>query len=860
MCYYDIAGHCTKHIIPNAAITEIIHTEYTKHARGQNVAKKTTIDPLGNQTIETYDATNHLVHIEKKDAQCQTTSQENYFFDRAGNKAKRLTTIYEQNTPIRTYTTLWEHDTRGRVIRETEENQKTTSFQYDKKGRLIKKIFPGKIFLSQTFDYLDRLIQTESPGIHYTYTYGSGRQPIQAHDHHHNFTWERTYNLFDELVSETLPHGATLFWDYDQSGRCRALTLPDNSSIHYAYSDLHLAAVTRCNSTQKPLYTHTYTHFDENGHVAEEELILNLGIRTTHHNLLERPSTQQSPWMESSITYGPSGLVTHINNSLFGSKDYRYDSLDQLTQEGPQSFSFDSLGNPLDAQTNSLNQITSTADSHLIYDDNGNLTRHHRYDRIIQYTYDSLSRLTSIHQPQKKRTHFTYDPFNRLYSKQTYNNHGDTWSRDTAYYLYDQDKEIGTYDEQNTLLELKVIGLGIQGDIGSAVSIELQSTPYVPLHDFAGSIIALISSNGTIAEKYNIDAFGKETSSATSLNPWRFNSKRTEEELIFFGKRFYHPALGRWLTPDPAGSIDSPNLYLYVLNSPLNRLDLFGLFSKDFKIEIPVFHALDFPFLDLVTLPCKILDKGIHIDAYIGANICHKLKYTPEELETGKANLCDHLHEIASGSDPTIFAVTVMNGICNSYKGVKKITHSVIYKIPESPLIIGLYNPTDKFCNDASRTRAEQKGIDTPIVCATRQFFVAFAEHLEKVNPQFIWMHISHSEGGVIGTQAIKGMTSTEKELMQKHLYWVAMAPAKPLQKDLAFQTINVYSEKDGITKRYAEPYLNDPNYNIQIIPCTSSWNEKTLFITDHSFRGATYQKALQDEIFDASKKYGFIK
>ena len=52
---------------------------------------------------------------------------------------------------------------------------------------------------------------------------------------------------------------------------------------------------------------------------------------------------------------------------------------------------------------------------------------------------------------------------------------------------------------------------------------------------------------------------------------------------MYFGKRYYSPALGRWVTPDPAGFIDGPNLYAYVHNRPLSLLDPYGLASTEGK-------------------------------------------------------------------------------------------------------------------------------------------------------------------------------------------------------------------------------------------------------------------------------------
>jgi len=51
---------------------------------------------------------------------------------------------------------------------------------------------------------------------------------------------------------------------------------------------------------------------------------------------------------------------------------------------------------------------------------------------------------------------------------------------------------------------------------------------------------------------------------------------------------YYDPEIGRWLTPDPKGFDNGLNLYAYVLNDPLIKLDLYGLETNDFsKVEFP---------------------------------------------------------------------------------------------------------------------------------------------------------------------------------------------------------------------------------------------------------------------------------
>lgn len=67
-----------------------------------------------------------------------------------------------------------------------------------------------------------------------------------------------------------------------------------------------------------------------------------------------------------------------------------------------------------------------------------------------------------------------------------------------------------------------------------------------------------------------------------SLKRYRFVGKERDEEtgLNYHGTRYYAPWLGRWISTDPAGMVDGPNLYQYALNNPIVRLDVKGTDSK----------------------------------------------------------------------------------------------------------------------------------------------------------------------------------------------------------------------------------------------------------------------------------------
>jgi RHS repeat-associated protein len=63
---------------------------------------------------------------------------------------------------------------------------------------------------------------------------------------------------------------------------------------------------------------------------------------------------------------------------------------------------------------------------------------------------------------------------------------------------------------------------------------------------------------------------------------YRYTGKERDEEngLYYHGARYYAPWLGRWVSCDPAGFVDGPNLYFYVGNNPTHFIDQDGMQEK----------------------------------------------------------------------------------------------------------------------------------------------------------------------------------------------------------------------------------------------------------------------------------------
>jgi len=134
-------------------------------------------------------------------------------------------------------------------------------------------------------------------------------------------------------------------------------------------------------------------------------------------------------------------------------------------------------------------------------------------------------------------------------------------------------------------------GLGTSSD--SDLSASRKSTAYY-INDHLGSAQILTDGEGQVVYEgltapYGLDLDGLGTGATEGQGgdngpDYSYTTKELDDEtgLIYFGKRYYSPDIGRWITPDPKYITDpasiiqntlSSNLYAYVNNNPLNYID-----------------------------------------------------------------------------------------------------------------------------------------------------------------------------------------------------------------------------------------------------------------------------------------------
>jgi len=291
----------------------------------------------------------------------------------------------------------------------------------------------------------------------------------------------------------------------------------------------------------------------------------------------------------------------------------------------PREYQIEDGGSVTLDQTRSHNKANEidTDDDHT--DAAGNAIAASTGDNWIDPTYDAAGNMgsTAARSAPTTRLHFTYDAWNRLvaytdsgdnviaeYRYDGLNRRiakmlaGDDWDRTDYYYneawqvleeRFAEDVDEADKDDPATTMRCQYVW-----------DIRYIDAPVVRFRDTNGdgtaddtlyycndanmNVTALVNaSDGSVAERYEYDPYGN----LTVLNPdWSAdagNASDYDNEMLYAGyrhdpesalcqvrNRYYHTALGRWVSRDPAGYLNILSLYQYCLANPIARVDASG--------------------------------------------------------------------------------------------------------------------------------------------------------------------------------------------------------------------------------------------------------------------------------------------
>ncbi len=798
---------------------------FHKNQYGQTVVCKITIDPQGCSQEETFDTNGNIALTCRYDPLHNLIAKKALYYD-AGHNCIRIDEIALSQSGEKIITTLFTY--KNQHLRKIIEaagtpEEKVTRYRYNKCGELETIIHGDGTTLNHRYDAKGRLSHFYSNDyiIDYKYTYDDADRLIEVHNGSSNSKTLRTYNTFGEITSETLETGITLSYEYDKAGRITELTLPDFSHVTYSHS-AYLDSITRNDLTYKIL------NRDFSGFTTHAQLPGNAGNLQTSRDALGRTTIiSHNQFEQNSEQFDPVGnlLSLHTKDPLTSTRrTFSYDFLAQLIEEkGPTShtYSYDSLFNRLEHNdnkyaVNSLHSVLSDTLHTFNYDARGNRTEIKTPEGAVHYKYDPLNRLTDVFSPQGHFS-YTYDPFNRRITK------------NEVRYIYALDNEIGAIDNSGTITELRIMGEGLGAEIGASVLLELNDKVFIPIHDRQGNITVLLDLDGKAIETYNYDAFGHEITN-NQISPWRFSSKRCDSEtgLIYFGRRFYDPTIGKWLTQDPLGLKAGPNLYAYVLNGPLTKFDLYGLFVRTHGSSmIAQKHAED---------PSYFSSRGYKLNIgrpnKNGESRYISISYGSKKI-SGLSFVC--VNGINTGLERGLEMPKYLSEISEDVK------FDLVYDPKGScELVMALLERGNKI-----ETGAQQ---DLRSVCENAW---------EEYGPDEIIVIIGYSRGNICVGGTMRSFNQNERN----HLVNIGLCPGRISSKSDCLYARNILNEsglRDPVPYTDISGWYNNLRENPSrdhLIFCKSHASVEDQL--DHSFDSPSYRSALSDTLRAVIEKFG---
>jgi len=579
-------------------ITKTLYDESHTNALGQKVLQTVTIDPRHITTIVTKDALSRTVRRETLNPERTTLSCQEMIQDPQGNLLYQRDHVYENGHFLNTQTIKYSYTSDNRIASLTRafgtKDARTTTYTHSSSGRIATKTLPDGMTLTYSyhpFGFMSRLDSSDGK-IHHAFEYDLLGHLRYTSDENQNIAVKRKIDPFGNVLQEVFPYGFEVKKDYDDLNRLVSLRMGSQGEILYTYDPLFLRGVTRTSSRGEVLYEHTYEEYDEAGNLVSENLIGNLGQITHMTDARGQKELISSPYFSQECGYDAVGnLVSNIIDRA--EHRYSYDGLSQLSSENGSGqsriYAHDSLYNRTQKngtvhEINGLNELLSLENGHCSYDLNGNQILRQTPSETFRFTYDPLHRLIEA-TSEKQKINFVYDPLGRRLSKIVFTRAAHSWKETSReHYLYHGQNEIGAFASPNEPTNLRVLGLAKDKDSPTTVGVEVEGQVAAPIIDVQGNVRRLIDLDSkAVVDHYDFTAFGEErkaSSDPTLFNPWRFASKRFDPELglIYFGKRYYDPLLGRWLTTDPAGFMDGANPYQYVFNNPFRYRDPDGQF------------------------------------------------------------------------------------------------------------------------------------------------------------------------------------------------------------------------------------------------------------------------------------------
>ncbi len=493
----------------------------------------------GDAISYTYDTLGRVCTATYKNAAGDTTRVLTYTYTGDG----QLYAIYDSATEDTTYYT---YDSLGRLIASTD-NSVRTNATYNAYNQLISQRFSSPIYTA-----------TE------TYTYD---------------TDENNTISDGTLMGMDMVNGDNVYYEYDTLGRLTYRELNSDKAIggfweRYTYDGTHITEKKNWIDDDTVVADVGYAYDTIGNIIRETDLLTGATISYSYDSLGQLTGVTHSDGRTEAYTYDKAGNIRTFNNGSGISHSMAYtDSQwkDLLTAVDGQTITYDAIGNP----TNYYNGYTFTwAEGRRLQSATVGENQTYGY----QYNADGLR----TKKTNADGSYIVYHIAGSRYLGEIY------YTATGAVDLYIR----YNYDENGS-----VVGISLWNE-----GIGQYWTDYYFEKNLQGDILNVYQDSDslpTLVASYTYDTWGNILTSTGStafdgrlvkdLNPFRYRGYYYDAETWFYyvSSRYYDPAIGRWISPEPNvynGEFDEGaglvgyNVYAYCANNPVMFKDVTGEF------------------------------------------------------------------------------------------------------------------------------------------------------------------------------------------------------------------------------------------------------------------------------------------
>ncbi|MFI5589650.1 RHS repeat-associated core domain-containing protein [Amycolatopsis sp. NPDC051758] len=490
--------------------------------------------------------------------------------------------------------TSYTYDTELRLVAVTNPAGLTWHYTYDPAGRLAAESdFDGRVS-RYAHDPAGRLVRSESAGLVVEYTYDALGNVVSRRtaDELTTFGHDPVGRLAAAANAES-----RVDIERDEQGRVLAHTV-DGRTISFGYDDEnHLVrrrtpsgvdSVWRFDPDGVPLALETAgqsIHFGHDG-AAETRRVFGdvvldqayAGERLTAQTV----SVAGRPVHTRGYDYRPDGELAGIDDNTTGPVRYQLDAAGRVTAvTGPncaEQYRYDGAGNitgtARERRFYTGTRLTTSDTAAYEYDPQGRLVARRTPDGVWHYTWNALGRLTGVVTPDGSQWRYRYDPLGRRTAKQRIVAGAPGGAPVVA------EEVLFTWDG-TTLVEeqagARVTTWEYHPDDGKPLAQLASGRLATVVTDQVGAPVELVDAAGALLWRGQADLWGADTADPSGT-PLRFPGQYRDAEtgLHYNVYRYYDPATGRYLSPDPLGLEPAPNPVAYVPN-PLLAADPLGL-------------------------------------------------------------------------------------------------------------------------------------------------------------------------------------------------------------------------------------------------------------------------------------------